>query len=94
MLKNLALCNCIQYISHDDTIKNDISTSIFMELSDFNPKVWKSIDSLSAVAASEVQPSQIADYNGQKPYLKGCIDFYHSKRLDSLVKTFNKGYEK
>ena len=90
-LKDYALCCCLLYASKRDTlISNDISFSIYREISNYgDDDVYKTIDSVSKKAASKIEPTQIADYNGKKPLLKGCIEYYNSMELDSLVKSFD-----
>ncbi len=92
MLKDYALCQCIKEVSNDDSIKNDISFSILTELADYHQKAMHGIDSLTEKVVLNFEPAQIADYNGKKPYLLGCINYYKSKQLDSLIRTFDLKY--
>lgn len=85
-LKDYALCSCLKLAANSDSLKNDISFSILNELSDYNAEALNKIDSLSKIVVAEIQPSQIVDYEGKKPYLLSCIEYYRSKRLDSLIK--------
>jgi len=91
LLKEYALCNCVSLASNKDTVvNNDISLAIYREITDYTDlKVYKIIDSISKNAADSIHPSIIADYGDKKPILLDCITFYKSKKLDSLVKTFN-----
>ena len=92
MLKDYALCRCIMEVSNDDSIKHDISFSILTELADYHIKAMNGIDSLTKKVVLNIEPAQIADYNGKKPYLLGCINYYKSKQLDSLIRTFDLKY--
>lgn len=95
LLKNYALCSCIKYITDDKKLKNDISRGIYSDISNYSDsKVFNEIDSLAKIAALTIEPSQIADYGYQKPLLLGCISFFQSKKLDSLVRIFDKIYTK
>lgn len=89
MLKEYALCSCIREISNDDSIKNDISFSILAELTDYHQKAMHGIDSLTEKVVLTFEPAQIADYNGKKPYMLQCINYYKSKQLDSIIRTFD-----
>ncbi len=87
-LKEYALCSCIKYSFKDDTaIKNDLSFTVYKEITDYgNLPIYRTIDSISRIAAFEIKPSQIADYNGKKALLLGCIEYYQGKKLDSTIR--------
>ncbi|MET4142351.1 T6SS amidase immunity protein Tai4 family protein [Pedobacter sp. UYP1] len=92
-VKDYALCECISLVGKNDTtFKNDISPGIYIDISSYGhgqKNIYKDIDSLARKVYSEITPSQIADYGGRKAYTASCIDFYHSKSLDSLVRTYD-----
>ena len=90
-LKDYALCSCIRYcFKEDDSIKNDLTFTVLEGISDYgNPKVYNIIDSASKKASLSIEPSQIADFLGKKALLLGCINYYESAKLDSLVKSFD-----
>ncbi|HEY8928350.1 MAG TPA: hypothetical protein VIM55_04115 [Mucilaginibacter sp.] len=91
LFKEYALCSCMKYAFKDDTImQNDISFTIYHQITDESPEWYKSIDSLSKIAASRIEPSQIADYNGKKPRLQGCITYAQGMQLDSLLRSLDK----
>ncbi len=93
LLKEYALCGCITYATDVDRLKKDISHGIYIEISNYGDRdVYKKIDSMSKAAALGIKPSQIADYGYQKPLLLGCMNFYKSKKLDSLVRSFDRIY--
>ena len=95
LLKNYALCSCIKYITDDKKLKNDISSGIYFDISNYSDSnVFSKIDSFSKITALTIEPTQIADYGHQKPLLLGCISFFQSKKLDSLVRTFDKIYSR
>ncbi|MCJ8208946.1 type VI secretion system amidase immunity protein Tai4 [Mucilaginibacter sp. RS28] len=91
-LKQIALCDCLKHaFPKEDCIKNDVSFSILAEFTDFRQhNTYQLIDSLAKLAVKNIEPAQPADYEGKKPYMLGCIDFYHSKSLDSLIKVIEK----
>ncbi len=90
-LKEYALCSCIKYsLKNDTSLKNDLSFVIYKEITDYgNPSVYQIIDSASSQVAINIKPSQVADYNKKKAFLNGCIEYYQSEKLDSLVKSFD-----
>ncbi len=96
LLKEYALCKCLYYANNKDSVvANDISISIYREISDYGDKsVYDLTDSASKKAANAILPTQIADYDGKKPILMRCLEFYKSKSLDSLVKSFDMTYKK
>jgi hypothetical protein len=90
-IKEYALCSCIKFSYPADTvIANDISFGIYRDISDYgNNSIYRTIDSVSKKIAFGIKPSQISDYNKKKPSLQGCIEYYKSKKLDSIVKSFD-----
>jgi len=91
-LKEYALCSCIKYsFKNDSAISNHLSFTIYKEITDYDkPAIYKLIYRLSKKASNNIKPSQIADFNGKRAILSGCINFAESKTLDSLIKTFDK----
>ncbi|TAJ47661.1 MAG: hypothetical protein EPO58_15450 [Chitinophagaceae bacterium] len=50
-------------------------------------------DTLTALAkefARNIRPPQHADYAQGKPIIRSCHEFYHSKTLDSLIRSWRK----
>jgi hypothetical protein len=91
LLKEYAYCKCLEYASKDTTFfKGDISQVVYKEISHYELKAFETIDSLSQLAASEIKPSQIADYENKKAILSDCFLFYKSRSLDSTVKALDK----
>jgi hypothetical protein len=89
-LKEYALCSCIREAYPHDSIKTDISFSVLRDISDYEAPVYDKVRSEAKKAALTIEPSQIADFEGKRPYLLGCLNFYQSKALDSLIKSFPK----
>lgn len=90
-LKEYAYCRCFQYASNDSAfLKNDISLSVYRDIANYNFIAYNKIDSLSRIVASEIKPSQIADYQNKKAISFDCFLFYKSKRLNSLIKSLDK----
>lgn len=91
-LKQYALCNCLRYAFNKDTaVQKDISVGIYRDITGgLDIRVYNAIDSLSKQAALQIAPSEIADYNGKKPFMLGCMNYYESKSLDSLLKKHEK----
>jgi len=93
-MKEYALCNCVSLVGKQDTaFRNDISQSVYVEITDYSrssdKNIYNAVDSLSHKALHSVTPSQIADYEGKKPYMKSCIEFSQSKELDSLIRSYD-----
>jgi hypothetical protein len=87
-MKEYALCKCIIEITQDTLLKNDISLAIYVNIADYQgSKIIEAIDQAAKKAALNITPSQIADYNGKKPYMLSCIQFSQSKQIDSLIKS-------
>lgn len=91
LLKDYALCSCLMYAFKTDTgVQHDISLTAYKEISDESVPFYQSIDSLSKLVVRGVEPAQIADYGGKKPYIKSCIEYSQSIRLDSLLRALDK----
>lgn len=97
-MKEYALCSCLSLIAKQDTaIQDDISKSIYVEITDYTRtdknNIYNAVDSLASKAIKSINPTQIADYEGRKPYMKSCIEFYQSKELDSLIRHYDSEYK-
>lgn len=97
-LKEYALCRCFWMIAKQDTaIQNDISQAIYIDITGYyntgDNNIYKAIDSLASIAVNSIEPTQIADYEGRKPYMKSCIEFSKSKALDSLIRRYESRYK-
>lgn len=90
-LKQYAFCRCLAFAYEDSVYfrKNDISEWVYRDIARYNGNVYDRIDSLSRIKARSIRPSIIADYEGKKAILLSCFEYYHSKILDSLVKTMD-----
>jgi len=54
-----------------------------------NKNIYTVVDSLSHNAFKSINLTQIADYEGKKPYIKSCIEFSQSKALDSAIRSYD-----
>ena len=93
-MKEYALCSCLSLVGKQDTaFRNDISLSVYVEITDYSrvtyKNIYRAVDSLSSKAFRSITPSQIADYEGKKPYMMSCIEFSQSKKLDSLIRSYD-----
>lgn len=93
-MKEYALCSCLSLVGKQDTVfRNDISQSVYVEITDYNrtsdKNIYKAVDSLSYKAFHSITPTQIADYEGKRTYLKSCIEFSQSKELDALIRSYD-----
>jgi len=89
-MKEYALCKCITEVSRDTLLKNDLTFSVYANIADYgDSKIYRAIDSAAKHTALNIQPSQIKDYNGKKAYMLSCIQFSQSKKLDSLIKSYD-----
>jgi hypothetical protein len=91
LLKEYAYCKCFQYATGDTAFfRNDVSLSVYREISHYYPEALDTIDSLSKQAALRIKPSIIADYGNRKAILQNCFLFYESKLVDSVVRRLDK----
>ncbi len=89
LLKEYALCNCIQYGYKNIEVKTDISISIYYEQLLYGESIIKKIEDLSKQAVDSILPSSVTDYNFKKPIIASCIAFYKSEKLDSTIKKYD-----
>jgi hypothetical protein len=91
LLKEYAFCKCFQYASGDTAFfRNDVSLSVYREISNYYADGLNAIDSLSRHAALRIEPSIIADHDNKKTVFKDCFLFYKSRLLDSVVRSLDK----
>jgi hypothetical protein len=90
LLKEYAFCKCLQFASNDSLkISEDLSISIYRDISHYDFSIYDKIDSLAKAKAKSILPSIIADHEGRKAIILNCFEFYNSKSLDSIIKTFD-----
>jgi hypothetical protein len=88
-LKDYAVCKCLYYgYEKDSVIKKDISTGILASIADHAPYVYETIDSISLQIANSIKPYKISEYGNKKAVLLHCMEFYRSKKLDSIINKF------
>lgn len=94
LLKEYAFCSCFAHASDDSTYfsDKDISASVYADISEYNFNVFPLLDSIAKKYALNIKPSEIADHENKKAIMLNCFMFYHSKQLDSLVKTMDKDF--
>lgn len=93
LLKEYSYCKCLQSVYPNDLLfKNDISFTVYQEISEYAimGEIEKKLDSISFEYAKSIKPSDIPDYNLGKSGLLSCFRFYHSKKLDSLIRVLIK----
>ncbi|NCI50890.1 hypothetical protein GWC95_13205 [Sediminibacterium roseum] len=86
LLKEYALCKCVEYASADGLFSNDISRTVYRDVSRYDLDVYDEIDVFSKTYARKIQPSVIADHEGKKAAFFECFKFFKSRSLDSLAK--------
>lgn len=93
LLKEYAYCRCYELTSGDSTIfKRDVSLGVYIDLAGYDWTVFSIIDSLTQQVTSHPTPPELRYYGSEKSAFFDCFLFYHSKQLDSLVKSLNKYY--
>jgi len=78
------LARCIYFAFGEEKVfSKDISLSVYYatgdEFGDTNHSY--KLDSLAKKVLSSITPTQVADYEGRKPILMRCIEYYESKEL-------------
>jgi hypothetical protein len=93
-LKDYLLCNCIRQTYSNTEVYNDVSiTSLYSNLiDDFDPIVLDSLNKEIIPVIKEIKPIQASDMYPKKPYLSFCIDYYNSKKMDSIIKILSDRY--
>ena len=89
-LKNYALCACASEGYKQEGIEViDYSYGVYRDIAPYDQKSYSIIDSIAKKIIEKTPALQIDDYNNKKPILKSCLEFYHSKFLDSVVHSFD-----
>jgi hypothetical protein len=90
LLRQFAFCKCFQYATDDSAyfLKRDVSLSVYRDLSAGYPEsVYDQLDAMAKKAADDIKPA-MADYEGKKAVLKGCLEFYDSDELKTAISKF------
>jgi hypothetical protein len=78
------LARCI-YIAFDEEIvrSKDISLAVYYAVGDEfgSTNHAHKLDSLAKKMVNSITPTQVDDYEGRKPILKDCIEYYESNEL-------------
>ena len=86
MLKDYFLCSCIDYGFKDDSLFfKDHTLTVYTEMLDYNYNDIQRIDHLAEKIASEIPMS---NYSGKRGIFGNCMDYYRSRKLDKLIKSF------
>lgn len=94
LLKEFAYCKCIENANLDSNVlKNDISISVYQEISNYNSEVYAEIESAAIKFAKNIKPTILSDHRNKKTVFLDCFAFYKSKSLDSLIKIMDKKVE-
>lgn len=89
LLKEYALCDCIRYGYKNTEVYEDVTVSLYNEAMLYSPYTLDTVSMLAKKIAESVPPLQHFDYNKKRPILGGCIEFFKSKMLDSLIRTYD-----
>jgi len=86
-LKNYALCECLFYVykEYDSLWIRDGSTAGYFETSHYAIDVYETVRTRAEAVNREVYKS----YDNSPLGLMKCLDFYNSRELDSLIKSFD-----
>lgn len=87
--KNTACIACMSEVQECN--KNDISNAINFDLIG-NTFYFKQADSLGKLYGLAIKPSPNMDYEGRKIITNSCLEFYNSKKLDSISQLAYKNY--
>jgi hypothetical protein len=88
-LKSFALCQCLRQGYKSSPVYEDISAGVYNDNLVYGINVIDTITKISFLVADSIEPAMHHDYNGKKAIIGSCIEFYKSKRLDSIVKSFD-----
>lgn len=90
LLKGFAFCNCVlNAIKEDTVIQNDISGSIYLNISFYDDSAYSVIARLARNTAAAIKPPTYVDYLGKHTILYECNRFQNGKFLDSVVRTLD-----
>jgi len=96
LAKKYAFINCLIYSYNnknlrDSIFKKDMSLGMLWDIGGSTiPYIYKELDSITLEYAKTIKPSQITDYEQRKPTLYKCLDYYESKKTDSIIRNIIK----
>ena len=86
-LRNFAFCQCVLQLHKENTLLiNDGSSAGYFEKGAYSMEAYETIDCLSALFSNYVYLSK----EGHTLELMKCLDFYNSKELEWIIKSFDK----
>ncbi|CCG88432.1 T6SS amidase immunity protein Tai4 family protein [Erwinia piriflorinigrans] len=85
-LKNYALSTCVSQGYQSKEVKDDAAAAArgYLEFGDYSLAAHTAVRKLG----KDFLAKQYISQSGEPMTLAKCIDFYHSKQLDNLVKQF------
>jgi hypothetical protein len=91
LIRQSALCACIyEGFKANGLQKTDNSTWGNVDLCECDPRIFVKTDGLAREFARSIRPmypiNTPNDDTSKKPIIAGCMDFYRSKQLDSLIR--------
>jgi len=92
LAKKYAFIQCLIYSYNnrnliDSIFKKDMSLGMLWDIGNNSiPYIYKELDSITFEYVKTIKPSQITDYEQRKPTLYKCLDYYGSKKTDSIIR--------
>lgn len=92
LAKKYAFIKCLIYSYNnknlrDSIFKKDMSLGMLWDIGGSTiPYIYKKLDSITLEYVKTIKPSQITDYEQRKPTLYKCLDYYESKKTDSIIR--------
>jgi hypothetical protein len=88
-LKDYFLCSCIDkgFAESELLAKKDHSDAVLVEMADYEPAVFRQIDSIANAVVSQIAVSNLTKKRG---VMTICIDYYNGKSLADFIKSADK----
>lgn len=90
LLKEAALCKCINEGYGTTRVASDYSLSLYYEQLLYTNSAQARIDSFATAYAGSIRPAVIHEYEGRRAIVYFCMEMYKSRRLDSMVMVLDK----
>ncbi len=87
LLKDYAFCECMMHLYPNTNFKKDASTSLLLELGNYDYEAYRTIDSLTKDFVQSMPTVQLTE---QKGMILFCIDYYNSEVLTGTILQLDK----
>lgn len=92
-MRDYFFCRCLDHAYSEKVTKyiwqNDISKGVLFDIGELGA-YYQELDSLARIKAEAIKPSQITDFQNEKPVILRCLEYSRNLDISSILKDINK----